>query len=424
MKLLRNSRLGLGSEKGQVVALLAVTIVGLLGVAALGVDLGYFFVTRNETQNVADASALAGTRVLGHIYQGLPYPDQQGFYCDDDCVAEIEAAALDVATRNRAGGRAMTVRVEDVNIGQWDGDTFTPTLQQPDAVEVVARRDETANGPVDTFFARVLGIDTGAISAIATAALSGLGTTVEGEVELPIGISRWFFDSQANAEWCNEDIQFYPTNDPASCAGWTSWNYGSNDITLRRILQERPDYASPGIIAGETIFNFTGGTLSEPTFDDLLTLFQIKGYDTDPYGNYLLNAQENRVHQAWPFGHAGYTGPYTVEGGDQSVKFTEPFPLEGLDNQGNWVQFEYPDGTPRNYHKWETTLPVYDRGDCSNPNQSIMIVGFAPIELTDVLNAPDKLVRGMVKCEYVDEWPTRGGGGEYGIKGSIPGLVR
>ena len=55
----------------------------------------------------------------------------------------------------------------------------------------------------------------------------------------------------------------------------------------------------------------------------------------------------------------------------------------------------YTDGTPRNLHRWDTTVPVYDRGDCSNPNQSILIVGFANIELKDVLDAPDKLVCGL-----------------------------
>ena len=84
----------------------------------------------------------------------------------------------------------------------------------------------------------------------------------------------------------------------------------------------------------------------------------------------------------------------------------------------------YPDGTRRNWHRWDTTVPVYDRNDCSNPNQSIKIVGFANIELTDVLNSPDKLVRGTVECDQVSPEDNRGGGGSYGVKGSIPGLVR
>jgi hypothetical protein len=248
------------------------------------------------------------------------------------------------------------------------------------------------------------------------AALSGQSTAEPGEIELPIGISDYFFGD--GDDWCYDDIQFYPTNDPASCAGWTSWEYGSNDITLRRILQdglvdvEERDYVSPETIAGESIFNFTGGTLSNPTFADLLTLFQHKGYDYNPNtGEYITDGSGNPYHQA-PDG-LGY--PLNELGADG---------LEVLGADGQPVRLLYPDGTPRNYHKWETGVPVYERGDCSNPNQSIRILGFAGIELRDVLDAPDKLVRGVVQCDLVDQDASRGGGGEYGTKGSIPGLVR
>ena len=48
-------------EAGQVIPMAAVMMVGLLGVAALAVDLGYLYVVRNELQNVSDAGALAGS---------------------------------------------------------------------------------------------------------------------------------------------------------------------------------------------------------------------------------------------------------------------------------------------------------------------------------------------------------------------------
>jgi Flp pilus assembly protein TadG len=407
------------AKKGQALALAAVMTVVLLGTAALAVDLGYFFVTRNELQNIADGSALAGTRTLGNIYQGLPYPAQQGYVCDAACETAIRDASQAVAANNRAAGEDMTARVEDIAIGQWDGNTFTPTLTQPDAVEVITRRDEVANGPVTTFFARVLGIQEGTVTAIATAALSGQSTAEPGEIELPIGLSEWFF-TPPNQEWCDDEIVFHPTNDPLSCAGWTSWEYGSNDVTLRSILDEDEGYESPGTVAGETIFNFIGGDLSVPTFDALLSLFQRKGFDVDVNWNYLLdNISGLRVKQA-------ELGPGLYHATDENG---DPYPTEAValmepDNGGVMVRGLYPDGTPRNWHRWDTTVPVYDRDDCSNPNQSILIVGFAPIELRDVLNAPDKLVKGIVRCDYVDPLPSRGGGGEYGIKGSIPGLVR
>ena len=130
----------------------------------------------------------------------------------------------------------------------------------------------------------------------------------------------------------------------------------------------------------------------------------MKGFDVDNGWNYLLDSQGNPLHQA-----------NSAQGA---------VPLTELDKNGVPVQLEYPDGTPRNKHQWETTVPVYDRGDCSNPNQSILIVGFAQVRVRDVLNSPEKLVRGKVICNLVDEFGSRGGGGEYGTKGSIPGLVR
>ncbi len=393
-------------ERGAVLVLVAISMTVLLGFAALALDLGHLYVTRNEVQNVADGVALAGARALGGIYQGLTPPQQQTFTCDTYCAETILTAAQAVAANNRAGGLDMTVRVEDVEIGTWRHDTFTVASYRPDAVRVIARRDEVANGPVASFFGRALGVAETPVNALAIAAMTGQGTVVPGEVELPIGVSRWFFDNRPDQGYCDEDIQFYPSNDPASCAGWTSWEYNSNDATLRKILDQNPNFPGPGAIAGETIFNFTGGTLSTQTFDALLSLFQRKGSATNANGDYLVDASGGRVD--W----------------QEALSFPGAVPMMEMDNKGNLVQAKYPDGSLRYLHRWDTTVPVYDRGDCSNPNQSILIVGFAQVKLTDVLNAPSKLVRGKLLCNLVSPEDNRGGGGEYGLKGPIPGLVR
>jgi len=67
-------------------------------------------------------------------------------------------------------------------------------------------------------------------------------------------------------------------------------------------------------------------------------------------------------------------------------------------------------------------VAVYDSTDCSNPNQSIKIVGFAEITITQILEAPEKIIDGVIKCNFI-EADSRGGGGNYGTKGGIPGLV-
>ncbi len=53
----------------------------------------------------------------------------------------------------------------------------------------------------------------------------------------------------------------------------------------------------------------------------------------------------------------------------------------------------------------------------------IQVAGFAYINMTDVLGPPDKLLEGVVLCDYIDPNDNRGGGGDFGSKGSIPDLV-
>jgi uncharacterized membrane protein len=218
-KLLRNQR-------GVSAVIIALLLVVLLGMAALAVDLGYLYVTRNELQNVADAAALAATRRLGEIYQAMPGNlqadyDLSNFPTDR---TDMENIAIEVAGMNKAAAAGITILNADIEFGQWDfvNRSLTVTDDQPDAVRVKARKDETANNPVTTFFAKVFNVNTMAVTATATAALSGQGETEEGELILPIGISYAWFTGGA---WCDETIKFSPTKDPDACAGWNSFTF-------------------------------------------------------------------------------------------------------------------------------------------------------------------------------------------------------
>ena len=392
-------------ERGAVLVLVAVSMVALLGVVALAVDLGYLFVTRNEVQNVADGSALAGARDLGAQYQSLSDIEQQAFYCDGDCQERIRDAARNLASMNRAGGLDMTLLVGDILIGRWSGGTFTPTNEQPDAVSVVGRRDKANNGPISSFFARVLGIDETSVNALAVAAMTGLGETEPGEVELPIGIDEHYFRQfPEGSYYCGADIQFSPTKE--SCAGWTTWEYWpSNDETLEEILEEKLD--SPGIITFGSEFVFSGGNQSQKVFYALVELYKQKGCATDANDNFL-----GGTGACIPFDEAEANGgvPWIEEGESSYWPELNP-PYKATSDQ-------------RYYHRWDTTVPVYADSGCDNPNQTREIVGFARVELTDVRTAPDKTVTGKIVCNVVNTEDTRGGGSDFGIKGPIPGLVR
>ena len=381
---------GRGDQRGITAILFGIVLTVLISIVALAVDIGYIMTSKNQLQNIADAAALAAARQLGVIYQSMTYDEQQSYVCDP---APLVSTAQEVAQKN---GAAVTVSAGDVKVGQWDGTTktFTETSAQPDAVKVKASK-EGANA-VTTFFAKVFGKDTVDVSADAVAALTGQSTTDPGELGLPVGISRYFFLPNNR---CNDWIVFSPTNDPDSCAGWTSFDFNSNDNNLRKILNEVDGYDSPATTAGQTVFNFIGGELSNPTFDALLSLFQRNGYDVDASDAPILD---------------GDGAPMVDATGSGGIPLTDPDTGEPL---------LYPDGTPRNRHHWPTGVVVYDSGDCTNPNQSILIVGYSTVLMTDVLNAPEKLIRGKVLCDNVDQDDSRGGGGDYGVKGSIPGLV-
>jgi hypothetical protein len=73
------------------------------------------------------------------------------------------------------------------------------------------------------------------------------------------------------------------------------------------------------------------------------------------------------------------------------------------------------------YDQFEDLVVVYDRDDCSNPHGPTTVVGFASVIVTDVREAPDKVIDAVVKCDIIEAGP--GGGGGYGTLGSIPVLI-
>ena len=444
------------NQAGVTAVIIAITLPMLIGFGALAVDVGYMCVTKNELQNVADAAALAACRKLGTIYQGMTYTEQQEYVCGNDDIAVIKGVADAVAHNNKAGGEHITVcaeGIDHVEIGDWDPSKtppFTATDVRPDAVRVRAHRDGDANGPITTFFAKILGIDAVDVSADATAALTGQTTSEPGEIELPLGISTL----AATPDRCDKDIMFSPTKD--ACAGWnTFFDEKKSDIKVRKILQGMIDdtVESPATTSGDE-FNFIGGELSDPTFNELLLLFKDKGYDINADGNPVATYVDDDGNTVPVIGHldadklselAENPDVFTINGPVvplfESDEVTPRLYPDGgievvpvLDDYGNLTYYD--DGTlitveiyklltPRNKHVWPTKVVVYyeEGPDCGNPSGFTPIVGYATIQLTDVLPSPSKELYGKLMCELVIEDDSRGGGGDYGTKGSIPCLV-
>jgi Flp pilus assembly protein TadG len=343
-------------QYGATILFVSILILALLGFAALAIDIGYLMAARNEAQNVADAAALAGCGELGEQHYQKIEPIDEG---------RIRSVARAVAGNNEVAGESMSIAANsDIEVGYWDPETktFSPTsigiLHKKNGVRVTVKRNDSENGPINTFFANVLGIDSFSVSAKATAALTGAKKVPEGAL-MPVGISKYWFHHVWPSRFCDQPIKFYPTNSIDGCAGWNTFTHSPSSASyLRDTIFDgmlNGSFESPETELGDS-FDFIGGNIANalchPTKSDFEDLY---------------NANKNS------------TG------------------------------------------SWKTSVVVYDLSDCSNPNTTLSILGFATAIIHGVSCRSPQQINATVICdEYVD---SRGGGGMYGTFGKIPGLV-
>jgi Flp pilus assembly protein TadG len=268
----------LDNSRGAVAVMVAIMMTVLLAMAAAALDIGHALVARNELQNSADAGALAGARALGILYEGMTPAAMGTYQLSGGDAATIKTAVQSTAVLNAAAGVNITVNAGDVQIGLWDSATrtLTPTVNQPRSVRVITRRDGTANGPISTFLAGVIGMTSMNVSAAATAELTAIGSTPPAALDLPVAISQLFFSQYG----CGDSIMLYPSNgNPQSCAGFTTFDQTpSNNAAMLAIVNGMIDgsYQTPSTTAGTSQLNFTNGTLSNATWNALVNLFNTK----------------------------------------------------------------------------------------------------------------------------------------------------
>jgi Flp pilus assembly protein TadG len=268
----------LNNSRGAIAAMVAITMTVLLAMAAATIDIGHALVARNELQNSADAGALAGARALGLLYEGMTPAAMGSYQLSGGDAATITTAVQSTAVLNEAAGVNITVNAGDVQIGLWNSATrtLTPTVNQPRSVRVITRRDGTANGPISTFLASTVGMTSVSVSAVATAELTAIASTPPGALDLPIAISQLFFSQYG----CGDSIMLYPSNgNPQSCAGFTTFDQTpSSNATMLAIINGMINgtYQTPTTTAGTSQLNFTNGTLSNPTWNAMVNLFNAR----------------------------------------------------------------------------------------------------------------------------------------------------
>ena len=169
-------------ESGQALVVAVLVLAVLLGMTALAVDIGFYFHEMRGLQNAADAAALAGAREL---------PANPGL--------AVQRARDWAANNGINPSEIEQVVVESANAAN-------------DTLSVSVRRN------VSFFFARVLGIDQGAVTARAKARVGSLtGTTGL----MPFGVL------ENVVQYCTY-TQITQATPPPSCL--TTLKYDVNDV--------------------------------------------------------------------------------------------------------------------------------------------------------------------------------------------------
>lgn len=199
------------AQRGIVLPLLAVSMVTLIGFMGLALDLGYVYMVRNELQDAADAAALAGA---GKLFSGSSTTPTF-------TVASARASSAIALLNNRAANAALTTGT--ITTGYWNltgspaGVHATPTPPNDFPVVQVQITKSGANGAVNTFFSKILGINTFNPTATAVAVVTGPG---KGNL-FPMVLSQCLFN------------QYYGSNGPLTA---TSTKPLSNQDNIKQTI--------------------------------------------------------------------------------------------------------------------------------------------------------------------------------------------
>jgi hypothetical protein len=350
-----------------------IALAALVGFAAWSTETGRAWQTKSQLQRAADSAALAG---VGNLFSA-------------DFLTVDEAAARTAATTygalHKALGTNLTVPAVDIEVGNWDmaSQTFTalPGNTDPDvvrSVRVVTRRDNNANGPIDTILGRALGVDSITVNTDAIAYWGFAGGGGPGTVDLPIAIDCCQVSGSRAGSTCSENYcNFVGNAIPNPCQLST----GETTSCLEF-------HSSPEQNACWTTFNGDQPSISTPGMTDIVE-----------NGN---------------SGYVGYDVPIYIDNGTktpvvQDIK--DKFDAEGTDTNLDGIK-----------DSWVVTLPVIE---CQNPGDGCAsgdtqyIKGFICLDIREIIVTPDKIIKGDFLCPTDPRCDIKGFGPGGTIAGSI-----
>ncbi len=170
------------TRRGAIAPMTVLLLIPLVGMLAFSVDVGYMVLVQSELQNAADASALAGAEKLQSLYVQFYTPgqtQQSAIYNKAtnntgtwDCP---KYTAKKFGSYNKAGNVSITVPDGDITFSYRDGSSTVQSAAYPErfpnTITVTARRDGTANTPLNLFFGSIFNKNSVNMTAIASATI-------------------------------------------------------------------------------------------------------------------------------------------------------------------------------------------------------------------------------------------------------------
>jgi hypothetical protein len=344
-------RVGSKTERGSILVFATLSMAALLGLAAWATEGGRAWQTQSQLQAAADSAALAGA---GNLLS----PD---FLTVDEGAART--AAMAYGPQHEALGTNISLAAVDVEVGSWDmaSQTFTalPGNTDPDlmrAVRVVARRDSNVNGPINTIFGRVMGINSITVRTDAVAEWGFAGGGGAGVAQLPIAIDCCAVAGNTPGAECTQNYCDTVSNTvPNPC----TLSSGETTSCLEF-------FSTPEQNACWTVFDGDSSAVSTNSLTEV-----VQNGNTDDIGDdpiFLDNGTKTPIVQ--------------------DIK--DRFDVEGTDTNGDGIK-----------DSWVVSLPMVE---CQNPGDQCAsgntqhIVGFLCMDIREVIVTPDKIIKGDFIC--------------------------
>jgi hypothetical protein len=329
------------NENGQVLVFVALAILVILGLAALGIDVGFMYSVRHELQRSADAGALAGASRF--VEADSAWSANPG----DPVMVQADARARQFAAMDPVAAKPLDPTTE-----------VAVAFPSQDRVRVTTRRT------VPLFFARVLGRTNQQISATAVAEAAVADTGVQ-------CLKPWMVPLPWN------DLETPP------------------NLTFNPEIGEQP-IPLPNIPTGEKFIVKIGEPFNKNGQVDLPSLQQESGhfFAIDLCGDTGASAYRDRIQSACRDACSVSLGDYlTLEPGNMVGPTKQGVDgLMGLDPAAKWNPDPAVIADPNMSGEWVTgskfsdwrqsprlvKIPIYDPSELlSQGKTDIKVAGFA-----------------------------------------------